>query len=54
MGSFEDAIALASVTGGPADIAAVRKYQGRGGVSMNLEQEIAPDLGVFARAGFAD
>ena len=54
MGSFADAIALAAITGGPADIAAVRKYQGRGGVSMNLEQEIAPDLGVFARAGFAD
>jgi high affinity Mn2+ porin len=54
MGSFEDAIALAAITGGPADIAAVRKYQGRGGVSMNLEQEITPNLGFFARAGWAD
>ena len=27
MGSFEDAIALAQITGGPADIAAVRQYR---------------------------
>jgi high affinity Mn2+ porin len=54
MGSFEDAIALAAITGGPADIAAVRKYQSRGGVSANLEQEITSDLGVFMRAGWAD
>jgi high affinity Mn2+ porin len=54
MGSFEDAIALAEITGGPADIAAVRKYQSRGGVSMNLEQEITSDLGAFVRAGWAD
>ncbi|MGN6749982.1 MAG: carbohydrate porin [Xanthobacteraceae bacterium] len=54
MGSFQDAIDLAQITGGPADIAAVRKYQSRTGVSMNLEQEIAPDLGLFMRAGWAD
>ena len=54
MGSFEDAIALAAITGGPADIAAVRQYQSRGGVSMNIEQEITSDLGAFVRAGWAD
>jgi high affinity Mn2+ porin len=54
MGSFQDAINLAQLTGGPADIAAVRKYQNRGGVSVNLEQEITPDLGAFLRAGWAD
>jgi high affinity Mn2+ porin len=54
MGSFEDAIALAAITGGPADIAAVRQYQSRGGVSMNLEQEITPNLGAFIRTGWAD
>ncbi len=53
-GSFADAIALAAVTGGPADIAAVRQYQSRGGVSLNLEQQIIEELGVFARAGFAN
>ncbi len=42
------------ITGGPADIAAVRQYQSRGGVSMNLEQEITADLGAFVRAGWAN
>jgi high affinity Mn2+ porin len=54
MGSFQDAINLAQITGGPANIAAVRKYQSRGGISMNVEQEITSDLGVFMRAGWAD
>ena len=54
MGTFADAIALAAVTGGPADIAAVRQYQSRGGVSMNIEQEITSDLGAFLRAGWAN
>ena len=54
MGTFADAIALAAVTGGPADIAAVRHYQSRAGVSMNIEQEITSDVGAFMRAGWAD
>jgi high affinity Mn2+ porin len=54
MGSFADAIALADITGEPADIAAVRTYQSRGGLSFNLEQEITSELGVFARAGVAN
>jgi high affinity Mn2+ porin len=54
MGSFADAIALAAVTGGPADITAVRRYNSRGGLSVNLEQQITDQLGVFARAGFAN
>jgi high affinity Mn2+ porin len=54
MGSFEDAIQLAALTGGPADIAAVRQYQSRGGVSMNLEQQLMPNVGFFVRAGIAN
>jgi len=54
MGTFADAIALAAITGGPADIAAVRHYQSRAGVSMNIEQEITSDVGAFIRAGWAD
>ncbi len=54
MGSFEDAIQLAALTGGPANIAAVRQYQSRGGISMNLEQQLMPNVGLFARAGWAD
>ena len=53
MGSFEDAIRQAQLTGLPADIAAVRQYRSRTGLSFNLEQQLASDLGVFARGGFA-
>jgi high affinity Mn2+ porin len=54
LGTFQNAIQLAQATGAPANISAVREYQSRGGVSMNVEQEIATDLGVFMRAGWAD
>jgi high affinity Mn2+ porin len=54
MGSFEDAILLAQITGGPADIAAVRRYNSRGGVSVLAEQQLSSDLGIFARAGWAN
>jgi high affinity Mn2+ porin len=54
MGNFADAITLAEATGQPADIAAVRQWASRGGVSLNLEQQIADSLGFFARAGIAN
>lgn len=54
MGRFDDAVALAHATGGPADTASVRSYRSRAGVSVNLEQEVTRDLGIFARAGVAD
>jgi high affinity Mn2+ porin len=54
MGTFEDAIALAAITGGPAEMAPVRQYRSRPGLAFNLEQEITSDLGVFLRAGVAD
>ncbi len=53
-GHFQDAIALAQLTGQPADITAVRAYTSRPGVSINLEQQVSETLGVFARAGWAD
>ncbi|MGO9172930.1 MAG: carbohydrate porin [Rhodomicrobium sp.] len=53
MGSYEDAIAVAPFYG-YADINAVRTYQSRPGVSANLEQQVTEDVGVFARAGWAD
>jgi high affinity Mn2+ porin len=40
MGSFADAIALAQATAAPADITAVRQYKSRGGLSLNLEQQV--------------
>ena len=54
MGTFEDAIQLAALTGGPANIAAVRQYQSRAGIGMNLEQQLMPNVGFFARAGWAN
>jgi high affinity Mn2+ porin len=54
MGTFEDAIQLSEATGQPADIAAVRNYTSRSGISLNLEQQLSPNLGFFARAGLAD
>jgi high affinity Mn2+ porin len=53
-GQFADAVALAGLTGQPADINAVRAYTSRPGVSLNLEQQITETVGVFARAGWAD
>ncbi len=54
MGKFSDAIRLAEATGQPADIAAVRRYQGRPGLSFNLRQALTDDLGVFAHGGVDD
>jgi len=53
-GLFQDAINLALATGQPADINAVRSYHARPGISLNVEQQVMADLGVFARAGWAD
>ncbi len=54
MGNFDDAVRLSQLTGQPADIAAVRRYRSRSGVSMNLEQQLMPNVGLFARAGISD
>ncbi len=51
MGLLDDAVERAESTGTAVDIAAVRRYRGRAGASLNLEQQLAPDLGVFARIG---
>ena len=54
MGSYQDAINLSELTGDAPDMAAVREYRSRGGVSLNVEQQIVPDVGFFARAGVAN
>jgi high affinity Mn2+ porin len=54
MGRFDEAVALAQATGPAADTALVRRDQSRAGISVNLEQEVTKELGVFARAGVAD
>ena len=54
MGRFGEAFALAQMTGGPADISAVRRMQSRAGLSFNLEQEVSDAVSVFAKGGIAD
>lgn len=54
MGRFDEATTLANLAGTPADIAAVRRFQSRTGISFNLEQQLASDLGLFARGGVSD
>ncbi len=55
-GSFQDAINLSQATGLDVSdaLAAVRHYQGRPGVSVNIEQQVSETVGVFGRAGWAD
>ncbi len=53
MGLLNDAVALAASTGEAVDIALVRHYRDRLGASLDIEQQLVPDLGVFARAGKA-
>lgn len=54
MGRYSDALALALATGQAPDVALVRHFHARIGVSVNLEQAVSEDLGVFVRAGHAD
>jgi high affinity Mn2+ porin len=53
MGLLDDAVRLAESTGTSADIAAVRKYRGRVGASVDVEQQLTGELGAFARFGKA-
>ncbi len=53
-GRYDDALALAAGTGGAPDLAAVRRPMTRIGAHLNVEQEIATGIGLFARAGIAD
>jgi high affinity Mn2+ porin len=52
MGNFADAVQLAALTGATPDISAVRTYTSKTGISANLEQQIFPGVGLFARAGY--
>jgi high affinity Mn2+ porin len=56
MGNFEDAVAFSEATGLDASdaLAAVRTYTSRPGASLNLEQQVSENWGLFARAGWAD
>jgi high affinity Mn2+ porin len=53
IGLLDQAVALAASTETPVDIAAVRSYRSRLGASLDLEQRLVSDLGLFARVGKA-
>ncbi len=54
MASYDDAVRIARETGAIPDVALVRRHASRPGVSLNMEQELAADLGFFARIGMND
>lgn len=53
MGLLQDAIAYGQANGLPPDPAPVRRYRKRDGISVNIEQQLTPDVGMFARLGDA-
>ena len=52
MGTYEDTLALAAATGTTPSTNAVASYRSKYGVVLNVEQQLTPDLGMFARAGW--
>jgi high affinity Mn2+ porin len=53
MALLQDAIAYGEANGVPPELAPVRRYRKRDGVSINLEQQLTPHVGMFARLGDA-
>jgi high affinity Mn2+ porin len=51
MGSYQEAV---NSPIRPADIAATRAYRYKYGFGLNLEQEVARNIGVFSRLGWSD
>jgi high affinity Mn2+ porin len=54
LGTYGDAIALGAATGQTPSTAAVRRFRTKDGFGLNLEQQVADDLGVFARASLSN
>ncbi|MDY7575113.1 carbohydrate porin [Actimicrobium sp. CCI2.3] len=50
MGSYHDAVERALLANETPDTAVVRRWSYRPGAAINIEQELAADLGLFARA----
>ena len=53
MALLQDAIAYGEVIGLPPQVAPVRRYRKRDGISLNLEQQLTANVGIFARLGDA-
>jgi high affinity Mn2+ porin len=54
MGSFRDALRYAAANGGVPDVGNVRRDQSKYGFGLSLEQNVLPDLGLFARLSLND
>lgn len=54
MGSYSDAVQLGQATDSTPDTALVRHNAWRPGIALNLEQEVTPEFGAFARISFND
>ena len=54
MAKLSDAVRLSSATNQPADVAAVRHFASRLGASVNIEQGLSENVGMFLRAGITD
>src|SRR6202000_1792371 len=54
MGSYDAAVALADMPHDIPDTALVRKPADKAGAALNLEQQLAGDLGLFARLSLDD
>jgi high affinity Mn2+ porin len=53
LGTYLDAISLGEATGTTPWTAGVRGFRNKGGFGPNLEQQLADDFGVCARASLA-
>ena len=53
MGLLDAAVQRAQASGEPVDIAAVRQYRSRLGASLDVEQRLTAEVGLFARIGKA-
>lgn len=54
MARYDDAIRLGQASGAVPDVASVRRFASRPGLALNVDQEIANDFGLFARASVND
>jgi len=54
LGDYAAAVQRGLLLGATPDVSEVQSYRSRAGVSFNLQQQAGADLGLFARAGFAN
>lgn len=54
MGAFRDALRYAAANGGVPDVGNVRRNQSKYGFGVSLEQDVLPDVGLFARCSAND